>query len=106
MDFATWEKSVKSTQTIEVGRDVIRDIYPTPNGISIMHDICIPRNIFARQCENSIVMYTLPEDKKELVVSAGGRLSKDYYTEDGYGTPVFCGKDCLKKAFIFALTLK
>lgn len=37
---------------------------------------------------------------------AGGYLSKEYYTDDDHGTPVFGGDDCLKKAYDFAGTLK
>jgi hypothetical protein len=105
MNFTSWENNVESLQTIEVGRDVIRDVYQMPNGIKLIQDVGIPRNIFAKQWENTVVDYIMSYSEKEKVKKAGGELSDAYYTEDDYGTPVFYGEGSLEKAFNFAQTL-
>lgn len=105
MDFKTWELTAESKKTLEVNRDVIRDIYPMPNGIDLMQDVCMPRNPFGKTWEKTVVCYTLPNTEKEHVEKAGGELSDDYYTEDGYGTAVFKGDDSMEKAFNFGMTL-
>lgn len=106
MDFKKWESTIQSTHTIMVSRDVVRDVYPMPNGINLMQDVCFPSNPFKTQWERTVVCYTLKESERENVKLAGGALSDAYYTEDGYGTPLFCGDDSLERAFNFAMKLK
>lgn len=106
MNYKDWEEVSESIRTIEVNKDTIRDIYPTPNGIELMHDVIMPRSIFKPQQEIAAVCFTIPEDKKASVEAAGGVYSEDYYTDEGYGTPVFFGKDSLEKAYNYAQTLK
>ena len=104
--FKEWEKDAESIQTMEVNRDTIRDIYPTPNRIELMHDLIMPRSIFKPQREVAVVCYTVTEDKEASIKAAGGELSGDYYTDEGFGTPVFFGEGSLEKAFNYAQTLK
>ena len=106
MTFKEWEKVAESVQTLEVNRDTIRDIYPTPNGVNLMHDLTMPRSIFKPQTELAVVCYTVSEDKEASIKAAGGELSGDYYTDEGYGTPIFFGEDSLEKAYNYAQTLK
>ena len=107
MTFKEWEDSVKSERTIEVSREVTRDIYKTPNGINLMHDVTLPHNFFKKQTELTVVDYTLFCNKAQDVNAAGGTMNdEDYYTSDGYGVAVFRGEDSLEKAYNFSQTLK
>ena len=107
MTFAEWEQTAETIQTLEVGRNIIRDIYPTPNGIELMHDVCMPHNPFAKSYEDTVVGFTLAESQRPAVEAAGGKLNtEDYYTEEGYGVARFYGEDCLRKAYDFSQTLK
>lgn len=104
--YDVWAEKTESTQTMEISRDIIRDIYPVGNGINIAHNVCLPRNPFKSQSEWAYVCYTLHISDKPKVLAAGGSWNEEMYTEEGYGTPEFFGDDCLKKAYEFALTLK
>ena len=107
MNFAEWEQTAETQQTIEVSRSITRDIYPTPNGIELAHNVCLPWNPFAKPWEDAVVFYILPECKKAAVEAAGGTLNcEDYYTEEHFGLAVFGGENALEKAYNFSQTLK
>ena len=104
--FTEWEQTAETKKTIEVNRDIIRDIWPTPNGIDLMQDVCMPRHIFAQQREYTLVQYILPVSQRAAVEAAGGTLNtEDYYTEEGYGMALFTGEDSMEKAWHFSQTL-
>lgn len=101
--FSVWETKAESMLTIEVNRDIIRDIYLTPAGIQLMHDVCMPAHVFGKTWNVTIIDYALPLDSVGVVEAAGGTLSEDYYTEDGHGVAKFSGTgvDSVQLAYEF-----
>ena len=100
--FKEWEDTVESEYTCEFGRDWTRDIYPTPSGIKIYHEVCLPWNPFRQQTERAMVDVILPESLESwLRERHGAGFDRDRYTEEGFGYPVFSGEDCLEKAYNF-----
>ena len=106
MDFKDWEDSTESEETLQLDHYWIRDIYPTETGIKLMHNICLHHNFLRKPSEVAVVCYTVPERCSIIIKAAGGSFSEDYYTEEGYGTPVFNGEGCLEKAYNFSQTIK
>lgn len=103
MDFKEWERMATSTIASKVSYNTVRDIYALPySGIKIMHDVHIPKNVYRKSTEVAVVCYALPNSEREKVEKAGGYLSDDYHTEEGYGTPVF---QTLEAAYNFGITI-
>ena len=105
MDFKTWTQTTESINTISYG-DFVRDTYVTPNSIHIVHNVTMPRSIFKASSQWAMVDLILPLSKREEIETLKGELSEDFYTEDGYGVPLFSGEDCLEKAFNYTETNK
>lgn len=104
MNFESWSKEAKSEYTCNFGKDGIRDVYTIPCGIVIQDEVILPRSIFRKQHQQTLVDVILPESQKEWVESNGARWDTDRYLEDGYGQPMFEGEGSTKRAFEFAQT--
>ena len=104
MDFKIWSESVESEQTLEVGRDCIRDVYTLPNGMKVYTDLVMPRNPFAKQRFWVTLDYTVLE-KDPATLAAGGTVEQ-WYEEEGFGHPQFDGDEALEKCYEFAMALK
>lgn len=105
MDYKTWEENSEAESTIEVNRDTIRDVYVFPNGTRVYHDTVMPRNIFKPQRQYVVVDKVIPvnKDTKASLKAIGAKITEDWYTEDGFGMPMFCGEDALEKAFTYSM---
>jgi hypothetical protein len=99
MNFQQWQETAKSSETKMVGRNTIRDFYTFPNGIPVMEDYVTPASPFRSSFSRIVVSYIVPID----TVIEGAEVSGDYYTEEGYGVPVFSD---MEKAFNYAHSLK
>lgn len=101
MEFKDWQEQAISIETINISHQVIRDRYILPNGIRVMEDWITPWNIFQKAFSLVVVDYTIPMDTK----IDKAEVSDDYYTEDGYGVPVFRGDDAMEDAYNYAMEL-
>ena len=102
MTFKKWEATVETEFTCDIGRDGIRDVYATPFGIKVYHEVFMPRSIFKPQSEWTLIDIIYPVDKEEWLKKHGAAfLDVDRYTEEGFGYPVFKGKDSLERAYNF-----
>ncbi|MBE3145490.1 MAG: hypothetical protein IMZ61_16435 [Planctomycetes bacterium] len=99
MTFEQWQAIAKSSETKLVGRNIIRDFYTFPNGIHVMEDYITPANPFRSSSSRIVVSYIVPMS----TVIEGAEVSGDYYTEEGFGVPVFSD---MEKAFNYSLSLK
>lgn len=97
MNFKEWEETAKSTTTIEL-KDGVRDCYIFPNGIRVMEDMIMPRNPFKQSFSLVVVDFTVPMTTK----IDHAEISGDYYTEEGFGVPVFRGDDAMEHAFNYS----
>ena len=82
--------NIKLLETLPVSTETIRDIYMF-NNVRIYHDVTFPRSPFKPQTEYAVVDYRIPENENTI----------EWYCEEGYGLPMFRGKDCLDKAVEF-----
>lgn len=106
MTFSDWEKTAVSEYTGEFSSDGIRDVYTTPSGIKVYHEVIIPRSLFKKQSERTMVDIIFPADKeKDLKEQGVSELDVDRYTEEGFGYPIFRGENSLEKAYNFIESL-
>ena len=108
MDFAEWSKTAVSLNTLEVNREVMRDLYVTPNGSVICHDVRLPRWMLGKQTESAYVAWNIPytPENIERIKEFGGKLDDGSgYCERGYSWAWFDGDDSLdgslERAFNF-----
>jgi hypothetical protein len=100
MTFKEWQEQAVSIETRDMPQ-AIRDSYIFPNGVYVMEDFVTPRNPFKKSFSLVVVSYTIPMDTKV----DHAEVSDDYYTEDGFGVPVFRGDDAMENAFNYAMSL-
>jgi hypothetical protein len=98
--FEQWQEQAQSTTTIDL-KDSVRDCYIFPNGVRVMEDFVTPRNPFKKSFSLVVVDYTVPMTTK----IDHAEVSDDYYTEEGFGVPVFRGDDAMEHAFNYAKEL-
>jgi hypothetical protein len=105
MNYKEWSEKAESEFTCEFSRDGIRDVYPTPFGIKLYHEVFMPRNIFVNQSELALVDVIIHRSKEEWLKEKYGINWLDYnrYTEDDYGYPIFLCENSLEKGFNFAM---
>ena len=102
MDFKEWSETAVSELTCDIGRDGIRDVYTTPKGIKVYHEVIMPRSIFKPQYEHTMIDIIYPVDKEGWLKEQGvARLDTDRYTEEGFGYPIFSGEGSLERAYNF-----
>ena len=105
MNFKEWEEQAVSEATLEISRDITRDIYTFPNGTKVYHEVCMPWNPFKPQSEWALLDKELPVSMIPDLKKQGIGLDTERYSPDGFGIPVFSGEQCLEKAFNFATRL-
>jgi len=98
--FEEWQEQAESIRTIDLP-NAIRDCYIFPNGIHVMEDFITPHNVFKKSFSMVVVDYTVPMTTK----IDHAEVSDDYYTEEGFGVPVFRGDDAMEQAFNYAKEL-
>ena len=103
MTFKQWEKIAVSKRTLEVGRNIIRDIYELPNGIEVIEDYVTPWNVFQKSFSVVDVVYVMPLSTR---IPGGEMSDAGYYGEEGYGFPSFRGNNAMEKAYNFAMRLR
>ena len=101
MTYEEWEEKAESYETLQVSRDIVRDCYVFPNGVHCMEDFVLPWNPFAKSFSIVVVSHMV----KDTEMIQKGEISKDYYTPDGYGVPVFRGDTPMKDAFEYAMSI-
>jgi hypothetical protein len=107
MNFKEWAKIAVSEHSCDIGRDGIRDVYVTPKGIRVYHEVIMPRSIFKPQYEHTMIDIIYPVDKEGWLKEQGvARLDTDRYTEEGFGYPIFSGDGSLERAYNFIDGLK
>lgn len=102
MDFKEWSDTAEPYNTLQVGRDRIRDCYIFPNGIHCYEDWVTPYNIFKQSYSVVTVDHVVPI----TTTIPGASINDDWYTEEGYGLPQFKGEDPVKAAFEYVMSLK
>ena len=106
MNFIEWSKTAETTYTCNVNRNTIRDIYVSPNGTFLCHDLTLPRNPFNnKQSEMTYIAWNIPFDEinKARIQEFGGVLeNQSGYCEDGFSWGWFRGDDSLERAFNYA----
>lgn len=105
MNYKEWFETVKSEYTCEFSRDGIRDVYSLPNGIKIHDEVFMPRSIFKPQTQQTFVDIIFPVSDKEWIEKQGAVWDDQRYTEEGYGSPLFVGENCMERAFKFGMNL-
>jgi hypothetical protein len=63
-----------------------------------MEDVILPRNPFKKSFSLVIVDHAVPIGTK----IDHAEISEDYYTDDGFGVPVFKGENAMEQAYNYA----
>lgn len=103
-----WLKTVQSSCTLQVGRQCTRDIYTTPDGISMYDHWHTPWNVFEPSNASTVVDYPLKttEHNKQILSKYGAEFQQ-WYEEDGYGLPTtYAPIDSLRIAYVMMLIEK
>lgn len=100
MEFKDWQKHAVSVETRALP-NTIRDVYILPNGIWVMEDWITPYSFLKKSFSIVVVNHRVPMDTK----IDKAEVSDDYYTEDGFGVPVFRGDNPMEDAYNYAMKL-
>ena len=104
MNFKEWEEQAVSEATINVSRDITRDVYTFPNGTKVYHEVLMPSNPFKSQHEWAVLDKEYPVSVKPVLLMQGITLDTERYSPEGFGLPTFSGEGCLENAFNFAMS--
>lgn len=104
MNFKDWNPESKATY--QVNRDTCRDVFVTPNGVDLYDHWVSPWNVFKPAYGYTVCGLTIPVGALDLVRGYGGDITENWYTDEGYCLAIFCGENCLEKAYNFAMNEK